>query len=278
MNKYYILIIIITIIIYFIINNVNKKIKNRKSINLKYINVIFCSTVRNIESYVVNGLNNIDICGKKFNDYAVIIYENDSNDKTRELLNKYKKNNYYYIFEDNVTEPRRTMRIANGRNKILDKIKKINKDNYYQYMVMLDLDDVNDSGTFVNSIDTCFKYNNWDVLTGNQSDVYYDLWALRKNGDMDYDCWKIIKELEPNPDNEYAYVWSKHKVYLPNQLLSVDSAFGGIAIYKLSSIPDKCRYIGEYEDGDELCEHVEFNNCIKKNGGKIYINTNFLTN
>lgn len=277
MNKYSILLIIF-IIFYFLIKNVNQKFKNQNINSLKSINIIFCCTVRNIESYVVNGLNNIDLCGKKFNDYAVIIYENDSNDKTRELLNKYKKNNYYYIFEDNVTESRRTMRIANGRNKILDKIKEINKDNYYQYMVMLDLDDINDSGTFVNSIDTCFKYNNWDVLTGNQSDKYYDLWALRKNGDMDYDCWKIIKELEPHPDNEYAYVIGKHKVYLPNQLLSVDSAFGGIAIYKLSSIPDECRYIGEYEDGDELCEHVEFNKCIKKNGGKIYINTNFLTN
>lgn len=277
MNKYYILIIFI-IIIYFIINNINQKFENQNINSLKSINIIFCSTVRNIESYVEKGLKNIDLCGQKFNNYAVIIYENDSNDKTRDLLNKYKKNNYYYIFEDKVSEPRRTMRIANGRNKILDKIKEINKDNYYQYMVMLDLDDINDSGTFVSSIETCFKYNNWDVLTGNQSDVYYDLWALRKKGYMEYDCWKKLKELESNPDNEYAYVGSKQIVYLPNQLLPVDSAFGGIAIYKLSSIPDECRYIGKYDDGDELCEHVEFNKCIKKNGGKIYINTNFLTN
>jgi hypothetical protein len=277
MNNYYILIIIF-IIFYFIIKNVNQKFKNQDSINLKSINVIFCSTVRNIESYVVNGLKNIDLCGQKFNDYAVIIYENDSKDNTRNLLINNKKNNYYYIFEDNVTEPRRTMRISNGRNKILDKIKEINKGNYYQYMVMLDLDDVNESGAFINSIETCFNYNNWDVLTGNQSDVYYDLWALRKNGDMEYDCWKKLKELPYSPDNEYAYVWSKQKVYLQNQLLPVDSAFGGIAIYKLASISDTCRYIGEYDDGEELCEHVEFNKCIKNNGGKIYINTNFLTN
>jgi hypothetical protein len=117
MNKYYILIIFI--IIYFIINN--QKFKKYNSKYIKSINVIFCCTVRNIESYVVNGLKNINLCGQKFNDYAVIIYENDSKDKTRDLLNKYKKNNYYYIFEDNVIEPRRTMRIANGRNKILDK-------------------------------------------------------------------------------------------------------------------------------------------------------------
>jgi hypothetical protein len=277
MNKYYIIIIFIIIIVIYLILN-NQKIKKYNLKNIKSINVIFCCTVRNIESYIENGLNNIDLCGQKFNNYAVIIYENDSNDKTRDLLIKYKKKNYYYIFEDNVTEPRRTMRIANGRNKILDKIKKINKNNYYQYMVMLDLDDVNDSGRFVTSIESCFYFKNWDVLTGNQSDVYYDLWALRKDGDMEYDCWKKLKELEPNPDNEYEYIWGKQKLYLPNQLLPVDSAFSGIAIYKLSSIPDACRYIGEYDDGDELCEHVEFNKCIKKNGGKIYINTNFLTN
>ena len=82
MNKYYI-IIIIYIIIYFIINNVNQKFKNQNINSLKSINIIFCSTVRNIESYVVNGLKNIDLCGQKFNNYVVIIYENDSKDKTK---------------------------------------------------------------------------------------------------------------------------------------------------------------------------------------------------
>jgi hypothetical protein len=79
------------------------------------------------------------------------------------------------------------MRLANGRNKILDKVKKMKG---YQYLVMLDMDDINSSGKFVDSIDTSFKYDNWNVLAGNQTGNYYDIWALRQPGYIDYDCWK----------------------------------------------------------------------------------------
>lgn len=304
MNKYILVFLFLFLIIYYkkyiykkFISNLDNfwnlspsvDVKNNNLINIspsiniysimKKYNVIFGCTVRSVERYIENGLKNIDLCGNKFNDYSVIIYENDSNDNTRKLLEENKKYNYHYIFEDNITESSRTMRISNGRNKILDKIKEINNNNYYTYMIMLDLDDVNDSGKFVTSIETCFKYDvsSWDILTGNQNGYYYDLWALR-NDDMDYDCWQTYYSMPQTDENAYAYIWGKYKVYLPNQILEVDSAFGGIAIYKLASIPDNCRYVGHYPQGGEQCEHVQFNKCIKDNGGKIYINTDFLTN
>ena len=68
----------------------------------------------------------------------------------------------------------------------------INKDKYYDYFIILDMDDVNYSGNFVDSIETCFDYENWDVLTANSSGIYYDLWALRKKEDMEYDCWEKV--------------------------------------------------------------------------------------
>ena len=76
---------------------------------------------------------------------------------------------------------------------------------------------------------------------------------------------------------DYCWMYSKFKKYEPNELLEVDSAFSGIAIYKLASIPSYCNYVGKYPDGHEYCEHVEFNRCIKKSGKSIYINTSFLT-
>jgi len=242
---------------------------------MKKYNVIFCGTIRDCEKYIVNILNNIEICGKKFNDFCVVIYENDSKDNTRELLEINQKSNYYYLFEDNILEKRRTVRLANGRNKILEKCRELNKNNYYNYLIMLDMDDVNDNGKFVNSIESCFQYNvnDWDVLTGNQSDRYYDIWALRKKDDYDRDFRK-----DPNG--------LPTKFYEKNGLLEIDSAFGGIAIYKISSIPKECKYIGEYfenneedfEPYSEKCEHVDFNKCIKKNGGELFLNTDFLTN
>jgi hypothetical protein len=242
---------------------------------MKNYNVIFAGTIRNVEKYIEKGLFDIDLCGKKFNDYAVILYENDSKDKTRSILEKHKKNNYYYIFEDNITEPLRTKRLTNGRNKILDKMREINKDQYYDYLIVLDMDDINHSGSFVDSIETNFDHKNWDVLTGNQTNRYYDIWALRKKNDIDYDYLQKIREDKLSSWLDwwcwFKYVTLKGKgKYNRNEgLLEVDSAFGGAAIYKIKSIPSHCKYVGTHPDGHEKCEHVEFNECIKKNGGKF---------
>jgi hypothetical protein len=235
---------------------------------MKQYNVIFAGCCRSVEPYIKNILEHIENCGKKFNNYSVIIYENDSSDKTRQILNENKRDNYHYIFEDNILEPKRTKRLERARNIILNKAKEINKDKKYQYLILLDMDEANHKGTFVNTIDNCFLTDNWDVITANQNDRYYDLWALR-NKDLDYDCWKEI-------DNKKKICDDHNIKYNSNQLIEVDSAFGGTAIYKLSSIPDVCNYNGEYANGNEKCEHVDFNKCIKNHGGKIYINTNFL--
>jgi hypothetical protein len=235
---------------------------------MKKYNVVFGGTCRNVGNHIEDNLRHIDNCSKKFNSYSVVIYENDSSDNTRELLEKNKKENYHYIFENNITENRRTKRLERGRNLVLDKVRELNKDNKYHYFILLDLDDVNKSGDFVNTIDSCFVREDWDVLTANQRASYYDLWALR-NEQMNYDCWKEINDKQPLCSNIDFH-------FEPSQFIEVDSAFGGAAIYKLSSVPDFCNYNGEHPNGEEKCEHVDFNKCIKDNGGKIFINTDFI--
>jgi len=237
---------------------------------MKLHNVIFAGTARNVEAYIKTVLEHIDACGQQFKSFKVLIYENDSSDETRSILLSNKKCNYEYIFEDNIVEPRRTMRISNGRNLILKKIQEINVDKEYTYLIMLDLDDVNASGTFVKSIRSCFEYDNWSALTGNQSDRYYDVWALRQRNVLEHDF---------NREYHLRGIISRIRINTsqPNTLIEVDSAFSGIAIYELSAVQN-CIYVGAYEDGMEACEHVEFNRCLKKNGGSIYINTAFLTN
>jgi len=257
-----------------------KNIENYVKKNMYTYNVVFAGTCKNIENYVKKSLENIEECGKLFNSFKVIIYENDSTDNTRKILNENKKDNYYYIFENNIQEPRRTMRISNGRNKILDKMKELNL-KMFDYLIMLDLDDVTNSGSFIKTIQTCFQYDDWDVLTANQKNKYYDLWALRKKGYLEYDVWGEIAKDSPIEDKEIIYKKINESKF-ENGLIEVDSAFGGIAIYKIASIKN-CIYVGEhisnerYPEHSEKCEHVEFNKCIKENGGKIYINTDFYT-
>lgn len=253
---------------------------------MKEYNIIIGGTCRNVETYIENIIIHIDKCGEKFKSYHFIVYENDSTDKTREILLQHKKINYTYIFEDNITEPLRTKRLANGRNKILDLARELNKNNDYEYLLLLDLDDVNRNGTFSTTIEKCFdeKINpeSWAVQTANQKGNYYDLWALRKKDDMEYDCWKTVNENLDDPNVIEKYVSSKIKSYYNEtdeiELLPVDSAFGGSAIYNLNKIPLECKYVGHYLSNEniEKCEHVELNECIKNNGGNLYINTQFL--
>jgi hypothetical protein len=282
-SHWYLLFIPIIVSIYFFLYRFEgfqtQTEKQSKDINaiMKGSNIIFASTIRNSGNYLKKALDDIDKCGNKFKSYALIIYENDSIDSTRNILQDNKKDNYHYLLEDDVKESRRTVRISNGRNKILDKVKEINRDDSYDYLVLLDLDDINHSGMFATSIDTCFKYDNWDVLTANQSTWYYDLWALRKKDDMEYDCWEKVRENTNIPDAEHVYVHSKFRNYPQGGLLEVDSAFGGAAIFKIRSIPDSCRYNGITSSGFETCEHVAFNRCLKEHGKSIYINTEFIT-
>jgi hypothetical protein len=112
-------------------------------------------------------------------------------------------------------------------------------------------------------------------LTANQQrGYYYDIWALRKRPDLNYD----FSRYQPQPGGK-----DKSMFYLqfdPNEapdLVEVDSAFGGIAIYRLSTLPKNCRYQGEYKDGGEKCEHVDFNHCLRDHGNKIFINKQFFT-
>lgn len=277
-NVFYFLLVLIVILLVVLVNN--KQIEGFSNNSMKNYSVIFGATLRDVDKYLEKNLENIEKCGKKFKSFAVVIYENDSKDNTVKILEEKKKDNYHYIIETGKTTPIRTMRIANGRNNVLEKAQELNANNTYDYLIMLDMDDITVNGKFVDSIDSCFNDLDWDVLTGNQSDRYYDKWALRKKGLLDYDCWIEANKAmaagmsTQEAHNKYIHVFDKFDT---GQRLDVDSAFGGIAIYKLSSIGD-CKYIGSYEDGTELCEHVPFHQCIKENGGKIYINTDFLTN
>jgi hypothetical protein len=52
----------------------------------------------------------------------------------------------------------RTLYLERGRNILLNEAKKLNtnNNNIYKYLIILDTDDVNINGTFVDSIETCF--------------------------------------------------------------------------------------------------------------------------
>ena len=259
---------------------------------MKNFNVIFAGCARNVEKCIKTNLDHINACGAKFKSFQLIIYENDSTDNTRTILNEAKKDNYHYIFEDNVTEPARTVRLAHGRNQIIAKMRELDTYGVYHYLIMMDLDNINSSGSFIDSIETCFDYetDDWDVLTANQTGGYYDLWALRYSEIIDGDFWKDKYYKEEIEETQRIIIVPQ--LILPQDtLIEVDSAFGGIAIYKISSIPEDAKYVGKYPDDkpydhvcpikdisdyNQKCEHVDFHESIRNHGGRIFVNPHFI--
>ena len=207
-----------------------------------------------------------------FQNSNIIIYENDSIDKTLRILQKWAKNSKYnikIISEKNVPG-KRTHRLAHGRNILLNEALILNND----YFVVIDLDNVINDLT-IDSFNTCFNYNNidWAMLGANQEEFYYDIWALRtKDNWLNFDWAKCHYDLG---DTNFCLKSRIRKLKIQDELIEVDSCFGGLAIYKTKYLKN-CKYYGG-DDDDEICEHVPFHDDIRrKNNGRIFINTKLI--
>ena len=103
------------------------------------------------------------------------------------------------------------------------------------------LNEINES-----NIKSSFKNLDWDVCTANCSDYYYDIYALRHPYWSPNDCMIAAKENErlglKKSQSIFYSVYSR-MISLKKHLsfIEVDSAFGGLAIYKISSIPKNAK-------------------------------------
>lgn len=214
-----------------------------------------------------------------FSEVHWLIIESDSSDDTVRKLTDLSTNipNFRFFSLGNLTEkmPLRTERLAFCRNAYL---REINANPLYkniEYVIVSDLDNTNALLT-EESILSCWVREGWDVCTANQLGPYYDIWALRHPLWSPNDCWlehRFLSQFSSRPEDlAYACVFSK-MITLPldSEWVEVDSAFGGMAIYR-KSILSESSYIGLYENGMEICEHVPFHMSIRAAGGKIFIN------
>jgi hypothetical protein len=256
--------------------------ENCSSIN-KY-KVVMLGCCKDVANYLHKNLMILELLGNQFLDYRMIIYENDSSDMTRQILMEYKNQKFEFIFENDLKIKERTDRLAYIRNILLKRFYQVQETFQADYMIMIDLDDRIFSGKIINSISSCFGFdiNQWDVLTGNQSKIYYDVYALRIPGLIEHDflqeIFKIKKKTSEKRRKKIIYrVLNRynHPPMPPSCLVPVTSAFGAIGIYKVSCLHNST-YIG-MTGKIPICEHVPFHKSICDKGGKIFINSRLLT-
>ena len=204
--------------------------------------VLICGVCRNVASAVPNTIANIERLGENFRDYRVIIYENNSNDGTKALFNAWARRSSRVIFiSENLSKkdlhPNREVRIARARNITLDYARKLGHKNY-KYLIMVDLDFTHPwpIREIVKSIQ---HKGRWDCISANgenrvlikgkgKKKAYWDRYAFR---DTKYPLGPEI--LGPGWWNTLRQTWFTLK---KAHWAPVYSAYGGLAIYKTSTI------------------------------------------
>lgn len=239
---------------------------------------VICGTARNIGANVHNISQQIESLGNKFNDYRVLVFENDSTDDTRVRLAMWAGNNLKVDLDcRNIGNPkmidlslRRIQYMSEYRNVLIDKVESIFY--HYDYMIMVDLDLI---GFDINGIMNTIGHEDWDAVASNgrirksiseHEDVFYDIFGHRE---LDEYYQRV-----GNLTQIFGRLQDKYRSLCPgDDFVTIGSSFNGLAVYKVESI------IGSrYNALPGYAEHVGFHYDMSVNGfDRIFINPSQLT-
>jgi hypothetical protein len=231
---------------------------------------------RDVAAFLPKLMKVFETSFQSFNKVCYFIVENNSIDTTKKVLiqlQKEKSNFYFYNLPDSTGKLKyKTERIANARNLAIDEVKRVYPN--VDYVAVVDLDAIN-LGLTREAIESCWKHKNWSALFANQPDGYYDIYALRHGiwspRDFLLDFESLKNEFSEKIALELSLKSKRIKINKTSNLIKIDSAFGGLGIYKATDL-FKERYIGLDNAGNPLCEHVSVNLGIVGKGGNLYIN------
>lgn len=280
--------------------------------------IIICALARNCASRLKKNLRRLTKLGHFFNEIQYIIVENDSDDNTRKILEDWKNSQsgvylpdlykYYRaneeflnqydinedvirIFDNNKMESsnkyfQRIKRISLARDCLLNALANIPFKADYVLMYDIDLAWFSMKGI----LDGLSSDMYWDVLSSNCRDykvyslmpikierVYYDSFAVEE-----FNSKTRPTDIKLEIQDKYATLKKS------DPWIRVNSAFGGIAIYKYSSLikendngesVPRITYLDAIiEDNFQICEHIPFHRNLRQLGyNKIYINPRMIT-
>lgn len=258
--------------------------------NIKNKKIIFCSIVRDCAYNLKHNIPAIEKIGSYFEDYRVIIFENNSKDKTKGVLKRWQLNNkkiiaicndyneskYNEIQKDKCyfspNSRRRIQKYVDYRNLYLDYIEnKINFEAHFVIIVDLDVAKIDVKGVMT-SFGTKLE---WDVITANG---YSFSPSLRRRY---HDTYALCESGHENIPQSIAEIISNRKIFshlrknMP--FIRVYSAFGGLAIYKRDLLKGiRYKIIYNNNQGVEVfCEHYSIYKQLDNNGyNRFFINPN----
>jgi len=228
---------------------------------------VVCALARDNEENLSITLHQLEELSTYFAEFAVVIYENDSEDLTADILHKWNP-----AFEKNIISEkldiskfgsvmtrRRAAGMAECRNKYLQMV----KDTYsaWDFCIVFDIDleEWTTDGIMHSLGESSVQ---WDAITANGLQTY-------KGDTIYYDTWVLIVDGEPR----LGRIIASHSIELDFPL-RVTSAFGGLAVYKMVALlPESVEYGAEFYRGRWFPDHVHLCFSMAENGfDKLYMN------
>lgn len=259
--------------------------------------IIFAGAVQNAENYLPAVLKNLENISQLASDTGFIFVENDSLDNTKKILTDWGrgKSNFYLINLDGLkVVPIRGLRLELIRNAYLETIKIYNSLRKFDFLIVLDTDDVGVYPIDLDHISEAINFLNASpsraAVFANQKGTYYDMWTLRHSHMCPGDIWEEVLDYaiknQCSDESAFAQTFAKRifSIEESQDPIKVDSAFGGFGIYKMEYVLNNPNpYLGSktkivpLDDGTpsyarwQVCEHVHFHAGIKSQGGEMFI-------
>lgn len=251
-------------------------VDNSKKMSKQSIAIV--GIVKDIEKSIEKDISRLSEAFSGFEEITWFLVESSSSDKSEEVLStlsaRIPKFNFVNIPIQQLAS--RTENMAAARNKYLEYLRENSRFKSFEYVVIADFNNLNNKLSR-QAVETCFKRDDWDVVTANQNGRYYDIWALRHPLWSPNDCWEqhsFYRRYTKFPELAITYTFRSRMIKIPRKSdwIEVDSAFGGLAIYKSDLFNSNAKYVGVTKDNKRICEHVPFHETLKNEGARIVIN------
>ena len=211
--------------------------------------VILCGICKDIGNRVSYSMRIMEKIGRLFDDYRIIVYENNSSDATPRLVREWQsQNEKVFAITENISKAdldkmviNRSLKgdlfrielIARARNIVLDQAM---SEEYadFDYIIWMDMDFIIEPH-YTAIVETFEREGEWDAVFAYGVDPYYRYWDWYALRDDKY-------PIGPDLLGRFWWIFSKQLILDPlGDWHRVYSAFGGCGIYKKDSIKG-CRY------------------------------------
>jgi len=236
--------------------------------------VLVCGIARNAERVLPYTIARIEALCKLFKSHYIHVFENDSTDNTLNILSNWSKANSQISVGSAkfnpppFTDPHgydRRKYMAMARNEYLKFARKYSQTHLIDYMIIVDMD-LHGGWSYHGVLNTIGQQTYWDIVGSNS--LFYtkieDRWCK-----LFYDSWAFrpLDHPEPLEDEEVnLFKFNRGEAMIP-----INSAFGGLGIYKPHFLSEDLKYAADD------CDHPTLHNELVKRGYKIFLNPSQIT-